>query len=146
MNLSIVFDKSDLYRSKRGSITAPIYFDWGDFQFPEPGWSDFVVVVLCWWIQSISKISKGWESEVEFQFMDGPMLIRIYKNEDSQDLEIECVDQRKSQEVIERVAKVPLKYLMNQILITAKEVIKACDDFGWENDDTRLLKRELNSL
>ncbi len=40
----IIFDAKSLELSNKGSITGILYFDFGDFQFPGIGWSDFVVV------------------------------------------------------------------------------------------------------
>ena len=90
MSLVLLFDKGELSRSGQGSITAPIYFSFEGFYFPENRWSDFVVVVLGWWLQSLAKIENGWETTVEFDFMDGPFLIRSMTVSDDE-LKLYCI-------------------------------------------------------
>lgn len=145
MNIVLIFKKDELHRSKRGSITAPIYFSFEDFCFPEARWSDFVVVVLGWWVQALAKIVKGWETTVEFDFMDGPFLIRISKVTDSE-IKLECVNQSSAIEVIEHSLIMCLSDLHSELLKVARNVMDSCDEFGWESDDTRVLKKEITSF
>ncbi|MGE6258066.1 hypothetical protein ACQKCU_09175 [Heyndrickxia sporothermodurans] len=54
-HISIKVDIASL--EKRQNITGEIYFviDYHR-SFPEDGWSDFVVIILSWWIKSIKGV------------------------------------------------------------------------------------------
>ncbi|WP_163103502.1 hypothetical protein [Peribacillus alkalitolerans] len=54
-HISIEVDLGTL--ENRQNITAEIYFviDYHRF-FPEEGWNDFVVIILCWWIKSLKSL------------------------------------------------------------------------------------------
>jgi hypothetical protein len=145
MNIALLFDKDELHRSNRGSITAPVYFSFEDYFFPGNRWSDFVVVVLGWWLQSLAKILEGRERTVEFDFMDGPVLIRVSKVTDDK-LKLECINQRSIKEVVEYTCNVRSAVLRAELLKVARKVIDLCNENGWESDDTRLLKKEISSF
>lgn len=144
-NFRIIFEKKLIYRSKRGAVTAPVYFDWGEYQFPEKGWSDFVVVVLSWWVEAFSRLVCGWETEVEFSFMDGPMLIRLRLAENGM-VTMQCVNQRNTQEMIEYRAIISLSELRSQLKSIASQVLRACDENIWESDDIRSLRKGLGII
>jgi hypothetical protein len=73
--ISIEVDLESLEKHK--NIVGNIYFviDYHRF-FPEDGWSDFVVIILAWWIKSIKGIM-GSKPNItyEFDFMDGAPIV-----------------------------------------------------------------------
>ena len=141
-NFKITFNKNFIHKSKRGSITAPLFFDYGEYQFPENGWSDFVVVVLSWWIDACSVINKGREEKVELSFMDGPMLLRLFLREEGK-VEMHCVDQRGEKEIIEYKTTIDLSKLSQQLISVANEVLNICSQNGWESEDISNLRKEV---
>ncbi|MGE6230650.1 hypothetical protein [Paenibacillus chitinolyticus] len=77
----LVGDESTLEKSQYGSITGEIYFQFGDFCFPELRWNDFIVVILCWWNKSVGTLEvSSVGTTVEFHFMDGPFYVRAVKS------------------------------------------------------------------
>lgn len=78
-NVAVEVDLESLENKRH--VMGSIYFviDYHRY-FPEAGWSDFVVIVLSWWIQSckalmISKIGVTHE----FDFMDGSPIVLAKK-------------------------------------------------------------------
>lgn len=142
MKFSILFDQKHLHRSSYGSITAPLYIEITDYQFPEKGWSDFVVVVLGWWVESMLKIVSGSTRIAEFRFMDGPQLIRLTM-EDSNNAKLEFINRKLADEKIEKVASVYINEIVSELLSVSKQVINSCEQLGWESDDLRHLKKEM---
>lgn len=143
--LKIKFKKNKLNRSAYGSITAPIYIDSKGYEFPSVGWSDFVVVILGWWLASFSKLNKGHENEAEFQFMDGPKIIRLSAKE-NQFIAVQFISQGLDMEEVEHATLIPMAEIKEQLLKVSKAVLDSCEACGWESDDLLLLKRECLSL
>ena len=140
----IIFPSESLHRSKSGSITGRVVVKVGDFLFPGEGWSDFVVVILGWWLQEFHKLDGQPKNEAIFRFMDGPYEIRI-RNADNQAATITCVEHRRV--VIERhSATVSIAEIHAELLRVSKELGVACDSHGWTSGDIETLRREIASL
>ncbi len=58
-------------------VAGVVFFRLGDLDFPESGWTDFPVVILGWWCQSLSRALAGGASCVVLEFMDGPFEVRV---------------------------------------------------------------------
>ena len=56
------------------SVTGGIWVNFDDEPFPEHGWDDFAVTLLCWWADETAKLFDGQE-QCEFGFMDGPFVV-----------------------------------------------------------------------
>ncbi len=70
--VEVVADVTSLERSKTGSITGSVFLRGPAGEFPEPGWSDFPVVILGWWIEGLTILIAGKSPSFEGLFMDGP--------------------------------------------------------------------------
>ncbi len=60
-----------------GPVTAGIWLATGVSAFPMVGWSDFVVVVLGWWVAAILRLLRGESGMERVHFMDGPYAVEI---------------------------------------------------------------------
>jgi hypothetical protein len=81
-NISIEVDLDTL--ENRTNIIGNIYFviDYHRF-FPDDKWSDFVVIILSWWIKSLKGlIVSEVNSTYEFDFMDGTPIVLAKKIDD----------------------------------------------------------------
>ncbi|AUX33572.1 MULTISPECIES: hypothetical protein [Sorangium] len=58
-------------RSQAGVVWAGLCLDFGDRAFPDPRWSDFVVVVLTWWLNALMILLRGNSQRQEVMFMEG---------------------------------------------------------------------------
>lgn len=126
----LVFDASTIHQSKKGSITSVIYFDFSDYQFPEKGWSDFVVIILTWWLRAL----KNPKENTELCFMDGSMLIRVKVLQNSE-LLLECINQKYEEENIEYQKYISLSEVKVELLEASKQVIETCRTKSIESDD-----------
>ena len=138
--MTIVIEEEYIHCSKRGVITAPIYFDFGDFQFPEVGWSDFIVIISGWWLDAIQKLNQGWEREIELCFMDGPMIIKLTLGE-RDDLLLECVNQRGRVDIIEYKTTITKELIVSKLLSNAKNILKLCRENNWQSADIDTLSK-----
>jgi hypothetical protein len=139
--MRIVFDPNTLHQSKMGSVTGVVYFDFGaKRQFPVTGWSDFVIVVVNWWLAALDCISHG-GMETELRFMDGPYWIAVVAQEGA-NLLLRCTEDRRDAGVVYEVV-VGVGDLRRELTDLAGEVSQACARAGIESADLDHLRRHL---
>ncbi|WP_434041509.1 MULTISPECIES: hypothetical protein [Sorangium] len=137
--MRIVFDPSTLHRSKMGSVTGGVYFDFGPEQgFPGVGWDDFVVVLAGWWLAALNEITRTGRESVLY-FMDGPYSITVVPQEGSK-LSLRCTENRRGARVVQSVT-VDLGEFVREITGFARAVSLACAAAGIESVDLKNLRR-----
>lgn len=133
-HISIEVDLDSL--EKRHNITGDIFFviDY-HLYFPEEGWSDFVVIILSWWIKSIKGlIVSDIGRTYEFDFMDGtPIFLGMRLDKDNLELCF-CINGIEKRKVIFTVI-CSIKEVRDSILSVSKKVINAIDRKKWKRDD-----------
>lgn len=112
--------------------------------FPEQDWSDFVVIILSWWIKSckgiiISEIGRTYE----FDFMDGSPIV-FAKKISSDKAELSFYENNSSKVLFK--AECTIKQLKDSLLSTSKKVVRAIEREKWQDDDSEELKDLVNSL
>ncbi|KRR20798.1 hypothetical protein CQ14_26225 [Bradyrhizobium lablabi] len=139
--MRIVFDPKTLHQSKMGSVTAVVYFDFGgERQFPGAGWSDFVVVVVNWWLAALDRICQG-EIETELRFMDGSYWVVVVA-QDGANLLLRCTGGRQDAEEVYEVV-VRLRDLRSELNNLASKVSQACAMAGIQSVDLDHLRKHL---
>jgi hypothetical protein len=134
----IHFDPGSLHRSARGSITGIIHFSFGQTHFPGQNWSDFVVVILGWWVGAL----KSNDRDITLQFMDGPYQITITRSDDAATLN--CV-KRQKQDIVSFSTQIRFLDLRKQVEEVAKQALAACRIRNWDSDDLRALALSLEN-
>lgn len=143
-SFNLIFEPDTLNRSKAGSITARIVIRIGDFLFPGDGWSDFIVVILGWWLQAIRQISTMSDEGAYLQFMDGPYKIFI-KTIDENHSSLICLEERRTE--IDRYRSiVKTNDLRNELVRIGRKVVSLCNEKGWDSDDIDILRKEIHSF
>lgn len=138
-HISIEVDLEAL--ENRQNITGNIYFviDYHRF-FPEEGWSDFVVIILSWWIASMKGLMVSETGRTyEFDFMDGTPIV-LGQRLDSGNIELRFCEGEKRQEIFTSVHS--MKELRDSILSVSKKVIRSFERKKWKREDID----ELNDL
>ena len=121
--MQIIFDPTTLHQSKRGSVTAVVYFDFGSVgRFPGPGWNDFVAVILTWWLAALEELIQGSE-EVCFRFMDGPYWITAIAQ--GRDVLLRCTEDRIGAGVLYEVT-VAVEHLKYELMSFSSRLLSAC--------------------
>ena len=136
--------KESLTISEHGSIWGEIRCRFsGDQHFPEARWTDFVVVVLGWWLESIVTLVDGRERNATIRFMDGPFKVNVFaKRLDSWGAEL--VEGRVAgDQVLHRVEFAPDSFI-DSLIQASDETVEACAENGWTTDaiDFVLKQRE----
>gem|GEM_PF-527034 len=144
-HISIEVDLETL--ENRQNVTGNIYFviDYHRY-FPEEGWSDFVVTILTWWINSIKGlIVSDFGRTFEFDFMDGTPIV-LAKKLDNENLELRfCIDEGAIRQVI-LTANCSIKEVRDSILSVSKKVIRSFERDKWNREDIDELKDLVLSL
>lgn len=140
-SINLIFEEDTLTRSKAGSITARISIQIGDFLFPGEGWSDFIVVILGWWLQATCQIRAKSDKCAYLQFMDGPYRIFI-KTIDENHSSLICLEERHT-EIDKYRSIVKTNDLRNELVRISRKVVSLCDKKGWDSDDIDVLIKEI---
>lgn len=133
-----------LERSKNNAITGIIFFEFGDYQFPDAHWNDFVVVILHWWVSALKDLSLGNSDKTEMRFMDGPFYVKLYKkNKDL--ISIECFSDGATERLY-FLERYPLDELCDAVFDIARITLGACVKKGWESEEILQLRSLLQDI
>ena len=76
----IALDPQTFQQSREGgNVTGVIFLRLEVGDFPEKNWSDFPVIILCWWIDAWLQLETPTRREVQWRFMDGPHSVTLTK-------------------------------------------------------------------
>jgi len=111
--------------------------------FPEQGWSDFVAIVLNWWVDSCRALLLAPLHETySFNFMDGPIRVAAKKVTAT---EVELVFLEGNQ-VKTEMGIVPIEDVRTAIVKATRQFINAVDRLGWRNEDVETLRHAIKAL
>lgn len=110
--------------------------------FPDEGWTDFVVIVLSWWIKSLKGLIGSAHGRIyEFNFMDGTPLVKGKKiGTDNVEL-VFYIDNKKEFTAICSICE-----LKEGLLIASKKIIRAIERHNWSGEEIEELKDLVLSL
>ena len=141
-HLSIDIDLDSLTYSDHVVGNIAFVLDFHNY-FPGQGWSDFVAVVLNWWIANARALLFAPLHETySFQFMDGPIRIAAKKVTAT---EVELVFLENDQ-VKNEMAIVPIEDVKTAIVRATRQFINAVDRLGWRNEDVETLRHAIKVL
>lgn len=144
-NISIEVDLDSLESTQ--NIVGNVYFiiDYHRF-FPDEGWSDFVVIILSWWIKSLKGLMVSQPNTTyEFDFMDGSPIIFAKRIENSNLELLFSLDADKTKSVA-LTAVCSLNDLKESLLSVSKKVIRAIERKKWHSKEIDELKDLVLSL
>ncbi len=136
--VTIRFDPETLRRSSRGAITGLLSLAFDAILFPAARWSDFVVVVIGWWIDAL----RSNDRTVRLRFMDGPYYLRVSREAEGYAL-VECIESRR-QDIVTGSFRIPFRDLRQHVEEVGRRVLSACAERRWESDDLRTLAQVLD--
>lgn len=137
-------DASALRRPARGSITGPLSLEIGGDAFPEPGWNDFPVVVLGWWIRAVLDLQRTGAS-CSCMFMDGPFEFEL-KRAGASVWELRLLERRVAAVHVVRSERVNPAEVLLAVDAAADAVLKVCSERRWSSRDVDELQAARNAL
>jgi hypothetical protein len=75
--VELILRRETLRLNPDKAVRGTIFFQQGSIDFPTNDWSDFVVVVLEWWLRALMPIIRGEEATAELFFMEGPYQVNV---------------------------------------------------------------------
>jgi hypothetical protein len=145
----VVVNPAAFERSQSGQVFGPITLRYepraGEpAEFPEPGWTDFVVVLLSWWLEQIETLRIGVEEEVRCGFMDGPLEFTVAR-QDADTYRLRCLERtRDGEDVIEDWTS-PTATFDASLREAGRATLAECDRRGWASRDVATLRRALDA-
>ena len=113
--------------------------------FPDEGWSDFVVIILSWWIKSYKGLLVSSMGQTfKFDFMDGTPIILGKKIGPSR-IELSFEFDKEKREM-EFTAICKLEELGNSLLTASKKVLRAVERNNWCSEEINELRVSTFSL
>ncbi len=79
--ITLHINNNKILKNSLEGITSEIYFNVNNKIFPEINWNDSIIVILNFWLDEIIKMKNSNTFEGDFLFMDGPLKIKIIKND-----------------------------------------------------------------
>lgn len=141
-HLSIEIDLDSLTYETHIIGTIAFVIDFHDY-FPGQGWSDFVAIVLKWWIDSCRALLFAPLQEIySFQFMDGPVRV-LAKKVTSTEIELIFAEDNHFKTPMGTVSLGELKHAL---IKASRQFINAIDRNGWQNEEIEQLRHAVKTL
>lgn len=116
--------------------------DFHDY-FPGQGWSDFVAIVLNWWVPNArSLVFAPFHETYSFQFMDGPVHVSA-KKVTATEVELTFVEDGYPKTPMGTVS---LEELKDALIKASRQFINAVDRNGWKNEEIEQLRHAVKTL
>lgn len=131
-------------RSQAGVVWAGLCVDFGDRAFPDPRWSDFVVVVLTWWVDALTSLLRGKSRRQEVMFMEGPFAV-VVEVTAAGAWRLTCVE-RGLRNVTREQGTIEPKELLSSVVSCAEIALELCRANGWCSADADALNCGLRAL
>jgi hypothetical protein len=122
-----------------GTITGFLYWQFGDFCFPDHRWSDFVAVIPAWWIEALRSL----DGETKLDFMDGPYFMILTEVGDGYG-SIECYEDRKTK-ILVGCYRIPIAQVKREVVTVASSIVVELQERNFGSDDLRHLIKLLKS-
>lgn len=141
-HISIELDVHSLTYSNQIVGNIAFVIDFHDY-FPGQDWSDFVAIVLNWWVDNYRALLFAPLRETySFQFMDGPIQIAA-KKVTATDVELIFVEDSHPKTPMGIVS---LEELKDALIKTSHQLLNAVDRNGWENEEIEQLRYGIKTL
>ena len=131
-SFNVGVNTESLSRSGRGQISGIVYAEIGGIPFPERQWSDLIVVVLSFWLESLGTLAAGSSRSTSLRFMDGPFRLDVHQN--GERVHLSAIDSRQGDTLVHEM-DAELKALYTATEAAAVQVLRACSEKGWWSPD-----------
>lgn len=121
------------HRVNSGPVVGELTVRAGEMEFPGPGWTDFVVVILTWWCEAVSRLLSGERGPIEVSFMDGPYEIE-FGPIDNGLIHLAFVEDQSNRQVVYET-DADSAALVRSLLQCADRALQECRDRSWWSGD-----------
>lgn len=138
----MLVDPSSVAGGALGPTTGDIAVMVGGVVFPDPGWNDFVVVILDAWALALPRLLRGESQSERVHFMEGPYAVDISRI-DASSIRLCAIEGRDRQVACAEGATVGFA---ESVVSASQDVLRACRDGGAWTRDAEQLDRALSDL
>lgn len=131
-------------RTKVGLLWCAITLKWDGEGFPDLGWSDFAVVITCWWAEALHRLLVANES-VEVRFMEGPYRAELSRL-DATGIRVRCFESTRSRREVRHEIVARLDTLMDSVLKASDELLSVHRERDPRDSDVVALESAARSL
>jgi hypothetical protein len=123
-----------LTRSGHGNIFGQIWCEFGTLAFPQSHWTDFPIVVVCWWLEAIVGLVDGRKRTADLSFMDGPYMFHVFAKR-RESWQAEWVERRAAAtNVIHQFDFTPDPFIRS-LIACSDDLLQECSEKGWASAD-----------
>lgn len=142
--VDVIINRNSLIRTERGNVLGEVFFNIDGKLFPEKGWSDYIVVIITWWIEEISRMGKANNiKDFKLNFMDGPLYVKgSFINEYK--IQLGFMREKIDEDEIFFTSICNFNQLKNSINQEANVLIQEVDKRGWISEDINKLKSTIS--
>jgi hypothetical protein len=108
--------------------------------FPQVGWSDFVVVLLCWWAGALLKVIHNEDMQTRVPFMDGPYAVDVARSFGMLKFRMIARDREVS------TGEAAVKPFVVELASQSHRVLDTCRSKEWWSTDADALESLLEEL
>jgi len=142
--VEIMIDDKNIELSRKGAILGNIWVKLGEIAFPSDDWSDFVVVILTWWLDKIPALRQHNSGSIhELQFMDGPYYIQLIID-DQEMVWIVCKERITNGSRVIYECHCLNEEICKAIISAARTVLNIVETRDWITPETQKLMKALN--
>jgi hypothetical protein len=139
----LILDPAVAGRSTAGVVYAGLTLRVDDKYFPDPEWTDFVVVVLSWWADAALRLASGAASSARIRFMEGPFQVRCAVAS-PQSWKLDCFEDGRQGLVID--ALVDARPLVESLVKASDDALRLCSEREWWTNDADVLHSKTSAL
>lgn len=138
MRAWVVVDTKAISRSGAELVHGGLWLRFNDTTFPEAGWTDFIVVVLSWWVAATRRLVCAETTREEMRFMDGPYLAEVLRTQPGT-WEVRCIESRAQGPFCRHEVSIEAGSLVESLLEACDAVLDACRQREWWSADADAL-------
>ncbi|MCB1020413.1 MAG: hypothetical protein KDC27_10820 [Acidobacteria bacterium] len=140
----LVTELGELNVRANGPVTAGIWFATDSSGFPMVGWTDFIVVILGWWVAAILRLLREDSGTERVYFMDGPYAVEVSKSAWGRLHLRMFAGPGEGQEVATGEADVT--HFIAELSRQSQKLLDECELQGWWSPDADTLALHLQNL
>ncbi|WP_363798249.1 hypothetical protein ABU614_00635 [Lysobacter firmicutimachus] len=144
MNVHLMVDAASIDAGTSRAARGRLHISLGGADFQSSDWSDFVVVVLGWWLRAVYNLTGGDRKREIVNFMDGPYSVEIEKEADGI-LRFRALTGDGRRNVVVEAVRDAASFACD-LLKTTKAVVTACKENGWTSLDLDELQSAVGAL
>ena len=140
----LVIDLGALHVRSHGPAIAGVWLESGGSEFPMARWTDFVVVVLRWWVVAVLRLLRNNTGTERVPFMEGPYAVEASRTQSGKLQFRMFAGPSGGREVA--VGEADIRRFVSELAIQSERLLDECRLREWWSLDAAVLKSHLEEL